>query len=235
MKKVKISKKKIILFSILSFFLVLVIAMFIYLAVPFPVEEEALKILNESENVSVNKNVITITSTTEADSAIIFYPGSKVENSAYLPLFEKITLETGLTCFLVDMPLNQAFFDANAALKIIEEHPEINSWYMAGHSLGGAMASDFASNHQELIDGVIVLGSYVYGDFPTEKSLTIYGTLNSSIENGIDYSDNIVVIEGGNHAGFGNYGKQPGDPDGLITPKQQQDITVQAIKDFLIN
>ena len=80
---------------------------------------------------------------------------------------------------------------------------------------------------------MILLGAYVYGDYPPEKSLTIYGTFNTSVADAINYSDNIVVIEGGNHAQFGNYGKQTGDPDATISSEEQQNIAVIAIDEFI--
>ncbi len=232
---------------------VLLTGLCVYLAIPFNIDEQA-QFLLYSDNVTVNDNIITVLApesavATDANTAtdctetapsvcapstgIIFYPGSKVEAAAYLPLFSDIAKQTGATCFLVDMPFNQAFFDIDAAQNIIDSNPQISGWIMAGHSLGGSMASDFASNNEQLIDGLIVLGSYVYGDFPTERSLTVYGTFNDSIERGIDYTDNIVVIEGGNHAQFGNYGRQPGDPEATITSQEQQRITTEAVRDFL--
>jgi len=63
--------------------------------------------------------------------------------------------------------------------------------------------------------------------------LTVYGTFNSNLEKDIHYKENIVVIQGGNHAQFGNYGKQKGDPDATITAEEQQNITVKAVADFL--
>ena len=51
----------------------------------------------------------------------------------------------------------------------------------------------------------------------------------------IDYTDNVVAIEGGNHAQFGHYGKQKGDPDATISREQQQKITTDAIDQFLVN
>ena len=51
----------------------------------------------------------------------------------------------------------------------------------------------------------------------------------------IDYTQNVTVIEGGNHAQFGNYGKQKGYRDATISREEQQDIAVEAIKDFLSN
>ncbi|MDW7658981.1 MAG: alpha/beta hydrolase [Bacillota bacterium] len=42
----------------------------------------------------------------------------------------------------------------------------------------------------------------------------------------------LVLIAGGNHAQFGNYGKQRGDPDASISSEEQQNIAVEAIKNF---
>lgn len=96
------------------------------------------------------------------------------------------------------------------------------------------MASSYASNHEEKVEGLILLGSYIYGDYPSSKSLTIYGSLNTSVKDKITYSENIVEIEGGNHAQFGNYGVQKGDSVATITREEQQNITVEAIKKFVV-
>ena len=99
--------------------------------------------------------------------------------------------------------------------------------------MGGAMASQFASDHPDQIDGLILMGAYIYGDYPAEKTLTIYGSLNQSVEDQIDYTENIVEIEGGNHAQFGNYGPQKGDLPAAISAEEQQKQTVAAIEAFL--
>ena len=45
---------------------------------------------------------------------LIFYPGGKVENTAYAPLL-RACAENGILCALVRMPGNLAVLDANAA------------------------------------------------------------------------------------------------------------------------
>ena len=163
---------------------------------------------------------------------MIFYPGAKVEGAAYLPLLDQLR-QTGVTCILVEMPFHMAIFDPDAALDVIPQFPEIRHWYIAGHSMGGAMASQFASSHPDQVDGLILLGAYLYGDYPPEDTLTIYGSLNQSVEDKIDYTENIVKIEGGNHAQFGNYGPQKGDLPAGISAEEQQRQTVEAIQSFL--
>lgn len=134
---------------------------------------------------------------------------------------------------MVHMPFHMAIFDANAAEKVISQFPEYQNWYIAGHSMGGAMASQFAAEHPDQVDGLILLGAYLYGDYPAENTLTVYGSLNQSMEDHIQYTENIVEIEGDNHAQFGNYGPQKGDPPTAITAQEQQAQAVDAIESFL--
>lgn len=99
--------------------------------------------------------------------------------------------------------------------------------------MGGAMAGSYAAGHREMVKGLVLLGAYIYGDVPPQDALTVYGTLNADLEKHIDYTDNVVIIQGGNHAQFGVYGEQKGDPKALISREEQQDIAVQAILSFI--
>ena len=128
---------------------------------------------------------------------------------------------------------NLAVLDANEAENVIEKFEQIEHWYIAGHSMGGAMASNFASKNKDKIDGLILLGAYIYGDYSDEDTLTVYGSLNSSVEENIDYTQNIVVIEGGGHAEFGNYGEQDSYQKATISADEQQNQTVNAIYEFI--
>ena len=235
MKKTKIliSKKLRIALGIVVLLLALCAgAFFWYVSDYYRAEDVALDVLSQDSGLSVQDNLTVLSPSVPSDTAIIFYPGAKVEAEAYLPLLEQIK-QTGVTCILVHMPFRMAIFDANAAEDVMEQFPEIQHWYMAGHPMGGAMASQFASGHQDEIDGLILLGAYIYGDYPDEKTLTVYGSLNQSVEDHIDYTENIVEIEGGNHAQFGNYGPQKGDLPATISAAEQQAQTVDAISDFM--
>lgn len=235
MKKttISISKKLLIALGVVVLLLALCAgAFFWYVSDYYRAEDVALDVLAQDSGISVQDNLTVLSPTVPSDTAIIFYPGAKVEAEAYLPLLEQIK-QTGVTCILVHMPFNMAIFDTDAAEDVMEQFPDIQHWYMAGHSMGGAMASQFASEHQDEIDGLILLGAYIYGDYPDEKTLTVYGSLNQSVEDHIDYTENIVEIEGGNHAQFGNYGPQKGDLPATISAAEQQAQTVDAISDFM--
>ena len=207
-------------------------AFFWYVSDYYRAEDVALEVLAQDCGITVQDNLTILSPTYPTDTAIIFYPGAKVEAEAYLPLLDQIR-QTGVACILVHMPFHMAIFDANAAEEVISQFPEYQHWYIAGHSMGGAMASQFASDHPDLVDGLILMGAYIYGDYPAEDTLTIYGSLNQSVEDNIDYTENIVEIEGGNHAQFGNYGPQKGDLPAAISAEEQQKQTVEAIEAFL--
>lgn len=211
---------------------ILAAAFFWYVSDYYRAEDVALEVLAQDSSISVQDNLTILSPSSPTDTAIIFYPGAKVEAEAYLPLLNQIR-QTGVTCILVHMPFHMAIFDANAAEEVIAQFSEIQHWYIAGHSMGGAMASKFASDHPDQVDGLILLGAYIYGDYPDEKTLTVYGSLNQSVEDHIDYTENIVEIEGGNHAQFGNYGPQKGDLPATISTEEQQAQTVAAIEAFL--
>lgn len=177
------------------------------------------------------------------DNAIIFYPGAKVEYTAYLPLFYRMA-EQGVDCFLTKMPCNFAFLGQNKAEGIMASY-EYEHWYLSGHSLGGAMAASWASGHMKELDGLILLAAYptkeLYAD--SFSVLSVYGSedgvLNmEKVEDGrkfmpADYTE--LCIEGGNHAGFGNYGEQKGDKEAQISAEEQQKQTAAAIMQMIGN
>ena len=139
----------------------------------------------------------------------------------------------GYLPILVKMPLNLVVLEENAADSAFASHPEISTWFASGHLMGGAIASAYASAHQDEHAGLILLGAYVYGDYPPADALTIYGTFSFDLEAETRYEDNAVVIEGGNHAQFGYYGRQSGNPDATISADEQQNEAVDAIAAFV--
>lgn len=221
-----------VLAAVLLLLVILTGVFFWYVSDYYRAEDVALEVLAQNDGIVTQDNLTILSPSYQSDTAIIFYPGAKVEAEAYLPLLDQIR-QTGITCILVDMPFHMAIFDSDAAEDVMTQFPEIEHWYLAGHSMGGAMASKFAAEHPDEVDGLILTGAYIYGDYPDEDTLTIYGSLNQSVEDHIDYTENIVEIEGGNHAQFGIYGLQKGDPLAEISAEEQQKQTVEAIEAFL--
>jgi len=143
---------------------------------------------------------------------------------------------------LLPVRLNLAFFDVNAADGAITAFPEIKHWVVGGHSLGGVAAAAYAGTKDDL-DGVVFWASYPKDDTlknSNMKVLSIYGTLDRGGMDSFDASRAIlppdtefVLIDGGNHAQFGDYGFQPGDNEAKITRLDQQKQAVDATVRFL--
>ena len=194
MSKRKMSLRKKLLIAgavVLALLVLLVGAFFWYVSDYYRAEDVALAVLSGEDGITLQDDLTILSPSAPTDTAIIFYPGAKVEAQAYLPLLDQIR-QTGVTCILVEMPFNMAIFDSNAAEKVMEQFPEVEHWYIAGHSMGGAMASQFAANHPDEVDGLILLGAYIYGDYAPEDTLTVYGSLNQSVEDKLDYTENVV-------------------------------------------
>ena len=173
-----------------------------------------------------------------SEYGLVFYPGARVESDAYAPLLELLA-DQQVFCVLVDMPFNMAFFNIGAAGSIQEQYPEVAHWYLAGHSLGGAMAASYIANHADDWDGLVLLAAYSTADL-AQADLAVLTLVGS--EDGVVDWDRLeecaanlpadaqtVVIEGGNHANFGSYGVQEGDGQATISSSTQQEETVQQI------
>lgn len=167
-----------------------------------------------------------------SNTGIIFYPGAKVEEASYLPMLNRLQ-ERGYSCILVKMPLRFAFLGKNSADEYYDVYPDIKNWYISGHSLGGAMASSYASDNEDQIDGLILLGAYVYGDYNPENSITIYGENDLVLDKSEIGDVNIYELKGANHAGFGYYGEQKGDGKLAITREEQQETAANLIDAFI--
>ena len=178
----------------------------------------------------------------EVTAGVIFYPGGKVDEKAYIPLMKALA-SRGILSVLVKMPYNLAVLKIGAADGIREQFPEVDHWYMAGHSLGGSMAATYAYNNADDFDGVILLAAYSTKNL-SEKALkvaSVYGSLDG-VMNREKYEQNKknlpvgffeTVLDGANHAGFGMYGAQSGDNEATMTNAEQIDLTADIIAEFV--
>lgn len=177
-----------------------------------------------------------------SDIGFIFYPGGKVEYTAYEPLMIELASK-GIFCVLIEMPFNLAVLDMNAADGVCDDYPDIEYWYIGGHSLGGSMAASYAAKHTDELDGIVLLGSYSTADLSVTElnALSLYGSEDKVMnrEKYEKYKENLpkdlseIEIEGGCHAYFGMYGEQDGDGIPTISAEEQIRLTAEYILSFV--
>ena len=233
-------KLRLVLAIILAVVIVCAGAFAVYVNDYYRAEETAVQAMAVDGAVSVYEltDSLTVFAPEEPLAGLIFYPGGKVEHTAYAPLL-RTCAERGILCVLVQMPCNLAVLNVNGADGIHERFPEISHWDIGGHSLGGAMAASYASGHVNELDGVVLLAAYSTEDL-TQSGLavcSIYGS-EDGVMNKEKYDaskanlpDDAVefVIVGGCHAGFGCYGPQDGDGTPQISSEDQINQTVGEI------
>lgn len=230
--------------SVILAFAVIIGTCAVYVCDYYRADEGAIAVFNEDENITVsvldNGNVIF--EPENATRGFIFYPGGKVEHRAYEPLLAELARE-GVLCVLVKMPFNLAVLDMNAAEGIQKQYPEIEDWYIGGHSLGGSMAASYLEKNAKDYKGLILLGSYSTADLSDTdlKVLSVYGS-EDNVMNREKYEESKsnlprgfteIVIEGGCHAYFGMYGAQDGDGTPTISNAEQIAITADHIIDMM--
>lgn len=239
-------KKKIVFAIIIVLIVSLVGGTVYYINDYYKADEIAVSLITAPKtNVTITEeNGVFTFKPQNATKGVIFYPGGKVEATAYAPLMYALA-EDGILSILVTMPGNLAVLDMNAADGICEQYPEIENWYMAGHSLGGSMAASYIAENSKEFDGIILLASYSTADLSGSELdvLSIFGS-NDGVLNMEKYEEckpNLpedfkeVIIDGGCHAYFGAYGEQEGDKKATITREEQIEITVNEILQFINN
>jgi len=177
-------------------------------------------------------------------TGLVFYPGAKVDPLAYAPLALRLTKKRIMT-IIVPMPNNLAIFGMNRADIVLTTYPDIENWFMAGHSHGGSVAGNYLFNNADRFRGFILLASFSGRDL-SDKCLPVLSIAAS--EDGIITLDAVrnkthllpktveqVIIEGGNHAQFGDYGWQNGDMEAKISMEVQLNWTVEEMVKFIGN
>jgi pimeloyl-ACP methyl ester carboxylesterase len=154
---------------------------------------------------------------------LVYVPGAKVEAAAYAATMADVVAEDGVTVVITKPWLNLAFFDLRPLTTFTDLVPDIDTWIVGGHSLGGVRACQLAGD----ADALALFASYCANDL-AESDLPVISIGGS--EDGLTTPDDIAdarpllpadavlaEIEGANHAAFGAYGPQAGDNPGSIT------------------
>ena len=239
----KLKTVYVILLGVLVAAMVLVGAFLLYVSDYYHAEVDPQERAIFSDIRMLDANDVLIADPGNAKTALILYPGGKVDHRAYEMLALRIA-QAGILCIVPKMPFNLAVFGINRAERYITAHPEIEHWYVGGHSLGGSMAAGFAAKHVPMVDGLVLLASYSVDDISSLPlkvlSITAGNDTVLSREAYEKYKTNLpegfteLVIEGGNHAGFASYGAQKGDGTATLAAAEQQAAVAEAVAVFCL-
>ncbi len=179
-------------------------------------------------------------------AGLILLPGASVDVRAYAPLAQ-IIAEAGFFVALVPVPGGVSLGNEDRVDDVVAAHPEIDTWIVGGHSLGGVAAASYAANEgaKETVSGLVLWASYIDDQaalpeietpvtsiYGSEDGLTTVGEVEASRVY-LPEDTWYVEIEGGNHAQFGFYGDQEGDGVALIPHRAQARLAAQATVHFL--
>jgi hypothetical protein len=196
------------------------------------------------------KRWLTLTpNNTQIRAGLVFQPGGYVDAEAYLPMLARLA-QQGIFCVIVCGPSRLSILDRFAADNVIATSPEIAQWFLAGHSLGGAVTNLYIRDrYKELceknvtIKGLIFLGCYFsdrhsLANLPI-PTLSVYGSEDGFAErfepnhHNLPTNTTIVKIDGGNHGQFGYYGRHLHDNPASISRAEQLAITQHAMTTFI--
>ena len=234
------SRRRARLGLLLALPLLLAAAFFGYVSIYYHADARALAALESDGAVTVSRTDYgwRFDGPSESD-ALIFYPGGKVEARAYAPLLREIAAE-GMDVCLVEMPFRLAVLAPNRADRVMEQEDYAN-WSIGGHSLGGAMAANYAASHGDRLRGLVLLAAYATRPLdPGLQVLVVVGSEDgvvnrAKLEAGLRYlpaDARFVTIPGANHAQFGSYGPQRGDGEALISPEEQWARTAALLREL---
>ena len=235
---------KIWLAAIVAIFAMLAVTCTIYVNDYYRADEGAKQALLSDEAVKVEWIEDDVIAFVPEDvvAGLIFYPGGKVEYTAYAPLLHGLA-EEGVLCVLCRMPGNLAVLSLDTADGLQENFSGIEKWYIGGHSLGGSMAAVHVAEHADDYNGLILLAAYSTKDISSSglQVLSVYGT-QDGVLNMEKYANNLTnlpadrkecIIEAGCHAQFGCYGEQDGDGTPGISGEEQRQITIEAVMELI--
>jgi hypothetical protein len=213
---------------------------------PDPMLEAYASLKSDSAvTVTMNQWLVFTPINSSSNVGFIIYPGGRVDYRSYAPQAHALAAQGYLTV-IAPMLLNLAVFSENEANDIIASFPQINSWAIGGHSLGGTIAAQFCYDNPDKIKGLVLWAAYPESGTNLTNSNLLVTTIHGS-EDGLVSSNQIqdslmqlprstvrVEIAGGNHAQFGWYGNQQGDNAAKISRELQQSQIVNATLQLLL-
>lgn len=180
----------------------------------------------------------------DRDLLVILYPGGLVRPQAYEWLARRLAAD-GFPVVIPEFAFDLAVTDANRADTLIQQYGEGRRVVVAGHSLGGAMAAQYAASRADELAGLMLFAAYPGDGADLSTSglpvLSLTGEHDTVVNPDALTSARVrlpsdtrrVTIDGGVHSFFGRYGPQQGDGTPTVTRDTAEQQIAAAVKSFL--
>lgn len=186
----------------------------------YAAEDAPVASVRENPDIAVSETdsgIVLAPADEASDVGLVFIPGAKVEAWAYAARLQELAASEGITVVITEPWLNLAFFDPRPLSSFTAAAPDVDTWIVGGHSLGGVRACQLAPD----ADALALFASYCANDL-SESGLPVLSIAGS--EDGLSTPEKVadardslpadadlIEIDGANHASFADYGAQTGD------------------------
>lgn len=143
---------------------------------------------------------------------------------------------------IVKQPLQIAFLSTGAAVSVIAHHPEVTTWAVGGHSLGGVVAA--GETEDQGVSGLLLWAAYPASSIADEAGIAVTSVTGSAdalttpakvaeTSSLLPAGTRYVEVDGAVHADFGDYGPQDGDGEPTTSRSSAQEQIVAASQALL--
>lgn len=221
--------------------LVALVAAVVWAVYPLAPEPEPLAAAQQLPGVTVSDDAhdaIVLSPETSNGAGLVFLPGAKVDARAYEWKLSALVAE-GTTVVIAEVPLGYAIAETRPLAEFTSLAPEVGTWWIGGHSLGGVRACQYAADDTAALSGLVLFGSYCAADL-ADSGLAVLSISGS--EDGLSTPAKIeaaahllpadadfVEIPGASHAQFGDYGLQSGDGTATATDDEVRAAIAAAV------
>ena len=214
--------------------------------VPQSAEAPALAAMKSDRTVTVMESATEIVMTpagVKRPIGVFFQPGARVDARAYSAILRPL-VESGHLVVIAKQPLGIAFLSTGAFATARAAYQPVTRWVVGGHSLGGIVAATdaetFAGATRDPVVGLLFFASYPATNIAqvAVEVLSISGSKDglstpariAAAKPTLPADTRYLVVKGGVHAFFGDYGPQDGDGEPAISHDQARaEIAAESV------
>ncbi|MFP5417017.1 MAG: alpha/beta fold hydrolase [Actinomycetes bacterium] len=176
---------------------------------------------------------------------LVLYPGGLVRPQAYEWLGRALAAQ-GVQTVVPGFAADLAVLDSGRAGVLIERYAAGRPVVLAGHSLGGAMAAGWASEHPDELAGLVLMAAYPADGVRVEAPFGVLSLLaeNDLVADGqrvraglgqLPPGSRLAEVPGAVHSFFGRYGPQSGDGTPTVSRAEAEAVIVAEMSGYLAN